>query len=81
MIFSMQFKRAFWLTEEDAMVSCPVLEDGTIQDWNWEYVSGEKGKPYFETDYNFKCLVRIHNALKENKQQGLYEVKIKETVA
>ncbi len=77
----MNFKRAFWLTEEDAMVSCPVLEDGTIQDWNWEYISGEKGKPYFETDYNFNCLVRIFNALKENRQEGLYEVKIKEEVA
>tara|TARA_B100000214_G_C23912682_1_gene602115 strand:+ start:384 stop:629 length:246 start_codon:yes stop_codon:yes gene_type:complete len=81
MIFSMQFKRAFWLNDENAMVSCPVLEDGTIQDWNWEYVSGEKDKPYFETDHNFNCLVRIYNALKENEQQGLYEVKIKETVA
>ena len=77
----MQFKRAFWLTEEDAMVSCPVLPDATIQDWNWEYISGEKGKPYFETDHNFNCLVRIFNALKENRQEGLYEVKIKETVA
>ncbi len=77
----MQFKRAFWLNDENAMVSCPVLEDGTIQDWNWEYVSGEKDKPYFETDHNFNCLVRIYNALKENEQQGLYEVKIKETVA
>jgi hypothetical protein len=81
MIFSMNFKRAFWLTEEDAMVSCPVLEDGTIQDWNWEYISGEKDKPYFETDHNFNCLVRIFNALKANRQEGLYEVKIKETVA
>ena len=77
----MQFKRAFWLTEEDAMVSCPVLPDGTIQDWNWEYITGEKGKPYFETDHNFNCLVRIFNALKENRQEGLYEVKIKEEVA
>tara|TARA_B100000965_G_scaffold101195_1_gene83052 strand:- start:4053 stop:4298 length:246 start_codon:yes stop_codon:yes gene_type:complete len=81
MIFSMQFKRAFWLTEEDAMVSCPVLPDGTIQDWNWEYITGEKGKPYFETDHNFNCLVRIFNALKENRQEGLYEIKIKEVVA
>ena len=77
----MQFKRAFWLNDENAMVSCPVLEDGTIQDWNWEYVSGEKGKPYFETDHNFNCLVRIFNALKENEQQGMYEVKIKEVLA
>ena len=81
MIFSMQFKRAFWLNDENAMVSCPVLEDGTIQDWNWEYVSGEKGKPYFDNDHNFNCLVRIYNALKENEPPRLYEVKIKETVA
>ena len=77
----MQFKRAFWLTEDRAMVSCPVLEDGTIQDWNWEYVSGEKGKPYFDNDHNFNCLVRIYNALKENEPQELYEVKIKEVLA
>ena len=81
MIQSLHFKRAFWLNDENAMVSCPVLKDGTIQDWNWEYVSGEKGKPYFDNDHNFNCLVRIYNALKENEPQGLYEVKIKETVA
>ena len=42
MIFSMQFKKAFWLTEDDAMVSCPVLQDGTIQEKAYRQANAAK---------------------------------------
>lgn len=83
MIQSLHFKRAFWLGYEKQLVSCPILEDGTIQDWNYTNVSEvHRWHSYYRlTSYDMECLFRIHAHLVENDTGKLYEVQIEKTVA
>ena len=83
MIQSLHFKRAFWLGYEKQLVSCPILEDGTIEDWNYEPVAQVHRwhKHYNLTSYDMECLFRIHAHLVENDTGKLYEIQIEKTVA
>ena len=83
MIHSLHFKRAFWLGYEKQLVSCPILEDGTIEDWNYEPVAQVHRwhKHYNLTSYDMECLFRIHAHLVENDTGKLYEIQIEKTVA
>ena len=83
MIQSLHFNRAFWLGYEKQLVSCPILEDGTIQDWNHEPVS-EVHRWHKHANllpYDIECLFRIHAHLVEEYTGQLYDIQIKETVA
>ena len=83
MIQSLHFKRSFWLDDDKKLVSCPVLEDGTIQDWNYEKVSDiHRWLPYANIQpYDIECLLNIHAHLVENNTGQLYEIQIEKTVA
>jgi len=83
MIQSLHFKRAFWLGYEKQLVSCPILEDGTIEDWNYEPVAKVHRwhTSYNLTSYDMECLFRIHAHLVENDTGKLYEIQIEKTVA
>ena len=39
MIHSLYFGRAFWLDEDNELMSCPWLKDGTLLDDQADYVS------------------------------------------
>ena len=80
MIQSLHFKRAFWLGYENQLVSCPILEDGTIQDWNYEPVHLVH-RWYKHTNllpYDIDCLFKIHARLVQTDKGELYDIKIKE---
>jgi len=79
MIQSLHFKRAFWLdTDNDSeLVCCPILEDGTIQDWNFDYAKDLNSLN--RTPYDLKCLLDIHRHLILNDTGELYKVEISKT--
>ena len=83
MIQSLHFKRAFWLGYENQFVCCPILEDGTIQDWNYEAVQNvHKWHSWYNLDsYDMKCLFNIHQRLVEQNTGKLYDIEIKEVMA
>ena len=83
MIQSLHFKRAFWLGYEKEFISCPILEDGTIQDWNYEPVSNVyRWYPHANLlPYDMQCLFNIHQRLIEQYTGELYQIEIKETVS
>ena len=83
MIQSLHFKRAFWLGYDNQFVSCPILEDGTIQDWNYEAVQNvHKWHSWYNLDsYDMKCLFNIHQRLVEQNTGKLYDIEIKEVMA
>ena len=83
MIQSLHFKRAFWLGYENQFVCCPILEDGTIQDWNYEAVQNvHKWHSWYNLDsYDMKCLFNIHQKLVEQNTGQLYDIEIKEVMA
>ena len=79
MIQSLHFKRAFWLdTDNDSELVCfPILEDGTIQDWNFDYAKDLNSLN--RTPYDLKCLLDIHRHLILNDTGELYKVEISKT--
>ena len=83
MIQSLHFKRAFWLGYENQFVCCPILEDGTIQDWNYEAVQNvHKWHSWYNLNsYDMKCLFNIHQKLVEQNTGQLYDIEIKEVMA
>ena len=82
MIQSLHFKRAFWLGHENQLVSCPILEDGTIQDWNHEpvHLVHRWYKHANLLPYDIECLLKIHARLVQTDKGELYDIKIKEVV-
>ncbi len=83
MIESLHFKRAFWLGHDKELVSCPILKDGTIQDWNFEPVSQvHRWHSWYNlTPYDMECLFNIHRHLVENYTGELLDIEIQESVA
>ena len=83
MIQSLHFKRAFWLGHDKQLVCCPILEDGTIQDWNFETVSNvHRWHSWYNLDaYDMQCLFNIHQKLVEQFTGQLYDIEIKEVMA
>jgi len=79
MIQSLHFKRAFWLdTDNDnELVCCPILEDGSIEDWNHDYARNLNSLN--RTPYDLKCLLDIHRHLVLNDTGELYKVEINKT--
>ena len=62
-IHSMGFGRAFWLDEDDQLLSAPWLKDGTVEEENYDYVSEW-------TDWegvNMESLLQIHSRLHHTK--------------
>ena len=82
MIQSLHFKRAFWLGYENQFVSCPILADGTIEDWNYEPVHlVHRWYKYANLlPYDIECLFKIHARLVQTDKGELYDIKIKEVV-
>ena len=76
MILSMHFKRAFWLDTDNnnELCCCPVLKDGTIQDWNFDYARNLHSLN--RTSYDLKCLLDIQFDLVKNYTGQLYKVEI-----
>ena len=76
MILSMHFKRAFWLDTDNnnELCCCPVLTDGTIQDWNFDYARDLNSLN--RTSYDLKCLLDIHYELVKTNTGELYKIEI-----